>query len=101
MTPENDPTVREETDAAAEEAGHIGGRGGAEEETDPAMKPVREAGGGEAEGFEAAEAELREGAEHADRRNDPARNAFPPEEESDKAGAEYGEADHVIEADEG
>ena len=70
------------------------------EETDPAMAPVREAGGGEAEGFEAAEYELIEGAEHADTRNDPLRNAFPPEAESDEAGAEYGEADHVIDPDE-
>jgi hypothetical protein len=33
---------------------------------DPAMEPVREAGGGEAEGFEMAEEELIEHASHGD-----------------------------------
>jgi hypothetical protein len=36
------------------------------EDDDPAFDPVREAGGGEAEGFEDAEAELIEHAEHGD-----------------------------------
>jgi hypothetical protein len=57
---------------------------------DPAWKAVEEAGGGESEGFEEAERELIEHAEHGDPAPDPSTEAFPPEEES---GAEYGEAD--------
>jgi hypothetical protein len=51
-----------ETEAAAHEAGGVGGRAPADE--DPARRPVDEAGGGEAEGFERAEEDLRENAEH-------------------------------------
>jgi hypothetical protein len=57
---------------------------------DPAWQPVEEAGGGESEGFEEAERELIEHAEHGDPGPDPSTDAFPPEEESE---AEYGEAD--------
>jgi hypothetical protein len=55
-----------------------------------AKRPVDEAGGGEAEGFELAEQELIERAENWEGRS-PERDAFPAEEQS---GAEYGEADH-------
>lgn len=68
MTDRPDPLADEEARAAAAEAGHIGGRPTRELEADmdhdPAMEPVYEAGGGEAEGFELAEEELREHAEH-------------------------------------
>lgn len=57
------------------------------------MRPVEEAGGGEAEGFEEAERELVEHASHGETRRDPEVDAFPPEEESDRSGAEYGEPD--------
>jgi hypothetical protein len=61
---------------------------------DPAMDPVREAGGGEAEGFEEAEAELIENAEHGD----DAGEGIPRlerlgEEEAEPDIASYGEAD--------
>jgi hypothetical protein len=63
---------------------------------DPAWEPVEEAGGGEAEGFEQAERELIEHAEHGDPAPDPTSEAFPPEEESDRETAEHGEPDDVI-----
>jgi hypothetical protein len=50
---------------------------------------------GEAEGFERAEEDLRENAEHGQLGpRDPRRDAFPGEEESDVAGSAYGDADH-------
>jgi len=67
MTQERDPLAEREARAAAAEAGRIGGHPTREEEADlphdPAMAPVHEAGGGEAEGFEMAEEELIEHAE--------------------------------------
>ena len=56
-----------------------------------ARRPVEEAGGGEAEGFELAEQELIEAAENWEEGRSPERDAFPAEEDS---GAVYGEADH-------
>lgn len=62
----------EEEDAAAAEAGAIGGRASSEppgtnaDELDPAQAPLIEAGEGEAEGFELAEQELIEHASHGD-----------------------------------
>ena len=92
---ERDLEVERETDAAADEAGRIGGRAPANE--DPARRPVDEAGGGEAEGFELAEEELIDNASHGDQRNFPDRDALPPEEPSEAA---YGEADQTIPGDE-
>src|SRR5580704_699309 len=60
--------VEEEIDAAAREAAGIGGVAG-DEELDPAQRPVIEAGGGEAEGFEEAEAFLIEHASHGDQQS--------------------------------
>jgi hypothetical protein len=62
---------QEQEDAAAAEAGAIGGRvtdnpTEAELEMDEAERPVMEAGGGESEGQELAEAELEEHASHGD-----------------------------------
>ena len=94
---------REQEDAAAEEAAHIGGVRDDELDyierdsrpagiSDEAWRPVEEAGGGEAEGFEEAEAELIERAE----------NAHGPSPIADAGGttrrpaaldSEYGEAD--------
>jgi len=54
---------------------------------------VDEAGGGESEGFEQAEKDLVEHAEHGDPAPDPTTQAFTPEQESDRGTAEYGEAD--------
>ena len=56
---------QEEIEAAAAEAAGIGGVAG-DEDLDPAQRPVIEAGGGEAEGFEEAERELVEHATHGD-----------------------------------
>jgi hypothetical protein len=67
MTDRRDPLADREADAAAAEAGHIGGEpsrnANPDLPDDPAMAPVYEGGGGEAEGFEIAEEELRENAE--------------------------------------
>ena len=67
MTEDYDRLAEEEADAAAAEARNIGGRPTRDLEEDlphdPAMDPVYEAGGGEAEGFEMAEEELIEHSE--------------------------------------
>ncbi len=89
----DDDLVREEEAAAAAAAGNIGGTAGDEDDFDPAMRPVYEAGGGVAEGFEQAEADLVENAQHGDGRGDPLSDAFTPEAESDLAGVEYAEPD--------
>src|SRR5215207_7800729 len=79
-----DALVAREESAAAAEAGAIGGpRSPEEDELDPGMGPVYEGGGGEAEGFEQAERDLIENATHGDGHGDPARDASPPEAESD------------------
>jgi hypothetical protein len=91
--PEDSDLVREEEQAAASAAGRIGGTAGDENDFDPAMRPVYEAGGGVAEGFEQAEADLVENAQHGDGHGDPAADAFRPEAESDLSGATYGEGD--------
>ena len=91
-TPDDD-LIREEEAAAAAEAGQIGGVAGDEDDFDPELRAVYEAGGGEAEGFEQAEADLIDNAQHGDGRGDPLNDAFTPEEESDLAGARYGEPD--------
>ncbi len=62
---DRDPLVDEEAEAAAAEAGAIGGVAG-DEDLDPAERAVREGGGGESEGFEQAEDELIEHASHGD-----------------------------------
>jgi hypothetical protein len=89
---------REEEQAAAEEAANIGGPA-PDTEADEAARPVEEAGGGEAEGFEEAERELADQATHGDSTWDPEIDAFPPEAESDESGAEYAEPDEVDQPD--
>ena len=91
--PDNDDLVREEEAAAAKSAGRIGGTAGDEDDFDPALRPVYEAGGGVAEGFEQAEADLVENAQHGDGHGDPLSDAFRPERESERGNLEYGEAD--------
>ena len=88
----DDPAARDEAEAAANEAAHIGGDVPPQSD-DPAFEAVEEGGGGESEGFEQAEEELIEGASHGDPQPDPERLAFSPEEESDRSTADYGEAD--------
>jgi hypothetical protein len=58
-----DERAEREAEAAAAEAGSIGGR--APEDEDPARRPVEEAGGGESEGAEQTEEELRRYAEES------------------------------------
>jgi hypothetical protein len=94
--PDDELRVRAEEKAAAAEAGEIGGEG-SDEDLDPAERPVREAGGGEAEGFEDAEDELIENAAHGE--GNPLPDEFTGETESDLSGAEYGEADEAIPPD--
>ena len=92
MTERDENLAREEELAAAEEAGEIGGPA-PEYEGDEADRPLIEGGEGEAEGFEESERELVEQASHGDPKYDPEVDGFTPEEESDRSGAEYGEAD--------
>jgi hypothetical protein len=76
--------VAEQESAAAAEAREIGGMV-PDSADDPAMEPVYQAGGGVAEGFEQAEADLIENAQHYDGPGDPLRDAFTAEAESDRA----------------
>jgi hypothetical protein len=64
-----------------------------EERREHEQAPLREAGQGEAEGFEEAEAELIEHASHGDPGPDPSHLAGAPEDPA-AAEVEYGEADH-------
>lgn len=84
---------QEEADLAAAEAAGIGGVAG-DEDLDPALRPVLEGGGGEAEGFEQAEAALIEHASHGDQQSAHAviHDAGLPEDAA--ANAEDGEADY-------
>jgi hypothetical protein len=91
---EDDELVAEQSDAAASEAAMIGGRV-AHDSDDPAMDPVYQAGGGEQDGWEAAEAALIENASHGDGGGDPLRDAFSPEVEADRSTAVYGESDEL------
>ena len=93
--PDDDILIAREASAAAAEAARIGGRGGGSATDDPAMAPVYEAGGGEQEGWEEAEAELIENASHGEGQASPERDAFTPEIESDRSTAVYGEPDSL------
>jgi hypothetical protein len=95
VTDPNDALVAEEAAAAAAEARSIGGPAPATNAEDPAMDPVYQAGGGEQEGWEQAEADLIENATHGEGHGDPLRDALGPEAEADRSSAIYGEADEV------
>lgn len=79
---------------AAEEAAAIGGVAG-DEGLEPADRPVREAGGGEAEGFEMAEHDLIRHASHGDDRSDSIVFHDAGQPEAAPPAGEYGEADSV------
>ena len=64
-----------------------------EQRREEEQRPLREAGQGEAEGFEESEAELIEHASHGDSGPDPSHLAGEPEDPA-AADVEYGEADH-------
>jgi hypothetical protein len=81
--------VEEEAQAAAAEAGEIGGEV-PNDTDDPAQQPLIEGGEGEAEGFELAEERLEEIASHGDEHRFPDRDAPPAE---DREEADFGEAD--------
>ena len=96
---------REQEEAAAEEARHIGGDPEEDLEyierdsrpagiSDEAYRPLQEAGEGESEGFEEAEAELIERAENPHGPS-PIKDAEGWDEEPEALDAEYGEADEV------
>jgi len=96
--PESD-FEREQEAAAAQEAARIGGEPSSEpapadaEERDPAQQPLREAGEGEAEGFEEAEGQLIEHASHGDQHA--ARRVLEdaPDEDDDARATPGGEPD--------
>jgi hypothetical protein len=90
--------VAAEEEAAAAEAGAIGGEAG-EPGTDEAMQPVEEAGGGEAEGFEQAEEQLIESASHGDPAGHPLGDRYPAEESNPEDHTIYGEADEAESAE--
>jgi hypothetical protein len=91
--------ARKEAERAAAEAAAIGGRPSSEEPAtgdgvrDEVDRAVVEAGGGESEGFEQADAELVEHATHADQHA--ARRVLQdaPDEPDDPRAGEAGEAD--------
>ena len=89
-----DRLAEQEAAAAAAEAASIGGPP-PDDDLDPAERPVVEAGGGVAEGFEQAEEQLVEKATHASPGGDPADAAFTPEPEGDRSTAVHGEADEI------
>ncbi len=62
MAERDEDLVREQEEAAAAEAGGIGGR--APDDVDEAERPLAESGEGESEGFELAEEQLIDHAEH-------------------------------------
>jgi hypothetical protein len=90
-----DVLAEEEAEAAAAEAGEIGGEV-PHDTDDPAEQPLIEGGQGEAEGFELAEKDLEDIAEHGDQHRFPGSVAPPPEEPQQ---AEYGEADEELKED--
>lgn len=94
---ERDPIAEEEAEAAAAEAGEIGGPAPDYPDDDPADRPLAEGGEGEAEGFELAEERLEDIASHGDQHRFPGRDALPPEEPSETT---YGEPDQEIHEDE-
>jgi hypothetical protein len=88
--------VEEEEAEAAKEAAGIGGAV-AKDTDDPAEAPLLEGGEGESEGFELAEKDLEDIAEHGDEHRFPDGLAQPEEPQD---ADEYGEADEAIPADE-
>jgi hypothetical protein len=93
MTERPEPWEEQEVAAAGREAAGIGGRAG-DEDLDPAQRPLVEGGEGQSEGFELAEEDLIEAAEHGDSEADPLADAFSEESDPGERVAEPGEADH-------
>lgn len=98
----DDPLVEEEADAAAAEAGSIGGRAPEYEDEEgdvvsEADRALIEGGEGVEEGFETAENDLRETASHGENRYDPETRDFGDEESAGDADVVDGEADEIDE----
>ena len=96
----DDPLVRQEEEAAAAEAGRIGGRAPEYEDEEglPASeeeRPLDESGEGVEEGFETAERDLRETASHSENRYDPEARDFGDEESAGEGDALSGEPDEI------
>ena len=90
-----DPLVEDQESAAAAEAASIGGDPG-NDSPDPELQPVEEAGGGVAEGFEQAEADLIENASHGDGAGNPEADAIDNEHvDAERSTAEYSEPDEL------
>jgi len=89
MSERDEELVQHEEDAAASEAAGIGGR--APQDADEERRPVEEAGGGEAEGFEDAEAALIDHAEHTTGEGTPRPDQMGEEAEIDPS--VHGQAD--------
>ncbi len=88
--------VAEQESAAAAEAAGIGGPVPDSAGGDPAMEPGYQAGGGVAEGFELAEADLIENALHRDGPGNPIRDAPTQEAEADLSSAVYAPGNRII-----
>jgi hypothetical protein len=86
--------VAEEESAAAAEAAQIGGVV-PHDTADPALDPVYQAGGGEQDGWEAAERQLIENAAHGEGRGNPLRDELTGEVETDRSTAVYAESDRL------
>lgn len=88
----DEATLLEQEQLAGAAAGAIGGVSGDEGFAD-AERPLAEAGEGESEGFELAEAELIEAASHGSGNHNPLGDRFSDEDARSQGVAEYGEAD--------
>lgn len=96
----DDPLVRQEEDAAAADAGSIGGRAPEYDDeegrpVDEEDRPLMEGGEGVEEGFETAERDLRETASHSENRYDPEVGDFGDEQSAGDADALPGEPDEI------
>jgi len=89
----DEDVVARESEAAAAEAGAIGGDAGTEAPNE-ADRGVLEHGGSEAEGFEQAEDALVDQAEHGEGR-DPSADEYLVAEEAQHDSAAHGEADRL------
>ncbi len=85
------PGENEEEQAAAAEAGAIGGPN-PDPELGEAERVIAEGGEGESEGFEMAERDLERNASHDDGHGNPLLDRI--DEQGPGSGAEYGDADH-------
>jgi hypothetical protein len=97
-TPDDERFVEDEEEAAAAEAGHIGGDK-PDYGTDEAHRAAAESGEGEQEGFELAEQDLVEEASHGDGGRDPAADVIDEDAGAERADSVYGEADEEEEPD--